>query len=116
MIVSLLQLRGSDEAGLAQIMERYSLKVIALTRGANGSLLLRNSGERSDLAGQPVNVVDTVGAGDAFTAALALGILRGLPLDDINRWASDVAAFVCTQAGATPRLPASLCLPQETLQ
>lgn len=101
---------------LAQIMERYSLKVIALTRGANGSLLLRESGEQSDLGGQPVTVVDTVGAGDAFTAALALGVLRSLPLDDINRWASDVAAFVCTQAGATPRLPDSLCLPPETLQ
>lgn len=114
-IANLLQLPGSDDAVLAQIMERYSLKVIALTRGANGSLLLRESGERSDLAGQPVAVVDTVGAGDAFTAALALGVLRSLPLDDINRWASDVAAFVCRQAGATPRLPASLCLPQETL-
>lgn len=114
-IASLFQLQGSDEAMLEQILKRYSLKVIALTRGANGSLLLRDSGERSDLAGQLVNVVDTVGAGDAFTAALALGVLRGLPLDDTNRWASDVAAFVCTQAGATPRLPASLCLPQETL-
>jgi fructokinase len=115
-IASLLQLPGSDDAVLAQIMERYSLKVIALTRGANGSLLLRESGEQSDLAGQPVTVVDTVGAGDAFTAALALGVLCSLPLDDINRWASDVAAFVCTQAGATPRLPDSLCLPPETLQ
>jgi fructokinase len=114
-IASLLQLRGSDEAVLAQIMERYSLKVIALTRGANGSLLLQDSGERSDLAGQSVRVVDTVGAGDAFTAALALGVLRGLRLEAIHRWASDVAAFVCTQAGATPRLPASLGLPQETI-
>ncbi len=115
-IASLLQLRGSNEAVLAQIMERYSLKVIALTRGANGSLLLRDSGERSDLAGQSVHVVDTVGAGDAFTAALALGVLRGHRLDAVHHWASDVAAFVCTQAGATPRLPASLRLPQETVQ
>jgi fructokinase len=114
-IASLLQLRGSDEAVLAQIMERYSLQVIALTRGANGSLLLQDSGDNSDLAGQSVGVVDTGGAGDGFTAALALGVLRGLPLEAIHRWANDVAAFVCTQAGATPRLPASLCLPQETI-
>lgn len=110
-ITSLLQLRGSDEAVLAQIMERYSLKFIALTRGANGSLLLRDTGERSDFAAQSVHVVDTVGVGDAFTAALALGILRGLTLEATHRWANDVAAFVCTRAGATPRLPASLCLP-----
>jgi fructokinase len=92
-------------------MERYSLKVIALTRGANGSLVLRDSGERSDLAGQQVHVVDTVGVGDAFTAALALGVLAGLPLKAVHYWASDVAAFVCTQAGATPRLPSHLKLP-----
>jgi fructokinase len=109
-ITSLLQIRGSDEAVLAQIMERYSLKVIALTRGANGSLLLRDSGELSDLAGQSLDVVDTVGVGDAFTAALALGILGGLSLKAIHLWANEVAAFVCTQAGATPRLPARLKL------
>ncbi|MBL8855673.1 MAG: hypothetical protein JNK57_17025 [Planctomycetaceae bacterium] len=110
-ITSLLKIRGSDEAVLAQIMERYSLKVIALTRGANGSLVLRDSGEWSDLAGQQVHVVDTVGVGDAFTAALALGVLAGLPLKAVHYWASDVAAFVCTQAGATPRLPSHLKLP-----
>lgn len=113
-ITSLLQIRGSDEAVLAQIMERYSLQVIALTRGENGSLLLRDSGERSDLAGQSVQVVDTVGVGDAFTAALALGFLGGLSLKAIHLWASDVAAFVCTQAGATPRLPAHLKLQHES--
>lgn len=115
-VAGLLQLRGSDEAILAQLMERYPLKIIALTRGANGSLLLQDSGECSDLAGQSVQVVDTVGAGDVFTAALALGFLHDHPLETIHRWASDVAAFVCTQAGATPSLPGSLCLPQITHQ
>jgi fructokinase len=110
LIAGLLALQGNDEDVVQQIMARYSLKIVALTRGANGSLLLRESGERSDLAGRPIGVVDTVGAGDAFTAALAMGVLRGLPLDIINRWASDVAAFVCSQSGATPRLPTSLCL------
>ena len=114
-ITSLLQIQGSDEAVLTQIMKRYSLKVIALTRGANGSLLLRDSGERSDLAGQSVHVVDTVGVGDAFTAALAIGVLRGLPLKAIHRWANDVAAFVCTQAGATPHVPEHLKLPHESI-
>jgi len=52
-----------------------------------------------------VNVVDTVGAGDAFTAVLIMGLLRGLPLKKIHENATEIAAFVCTQKGATPKLP-----------
>jgi fructokinase len=50
-------------------------------------------------------VKDTVGAGDAFTAALVLGLLRNDPLDLTNRRACAVAAYVCSCAGATPPLP-----------
>jgi fructokinase len=53
----------------------------------------------------PVVVKDTVGAGDAFTAAMALGWLRGDGLDATCRQACHVAAFVCSQAGGTPELP-----------
>jgi fructokinase len=55
-----------------------------------------------------VVVTDTVGAGDAFTAAMALGSLRGRDLEAVCRHACRVAAFVCTRAGATPALPAEL--------
>jgi fructokinase len=53
-------------------------------------------------------VKDTVGAGDAFTAAMALGWLRGLDLEVVCRHACRVAAFVCSQAGGTPELPQEL--------
>ncbi|MGA2555902.1 MAG: PfkB family carbohydrate kinase, partial [Verrucomicrobiota bacterium] len=46
-----------------------------------------------------------VGAGDAFTAALALGVLAAKPLAAINRKANQVARYVCSCAGATPPLP-----------
>jgi fructokinase len=53
-------------------------------------------------------VVDTVGAGDAFTAVLVLGMLAGMPLDRINTLADEAAGHVCSCAGATPPLPAAL--------
>lgn len=104
-LAGVLGLDAAPEAFLSAVLERYSLRLVALTRGANGAVLLAADGERSDLPGAPVAVVDTVGAGDAFTAALALGLSQGWPLDRINRRASEVAAYVCTQRGATPAYP-----------
>ena len=70
--------------------------------------MLFADGTWSDHPGLPAKVVDTVGAGDAFTAVLVVGRLAGWPLDEINRRANEVAAFVCSQAGATPELPEAL--------
>jgi fructokinase len=58
-----------------------------------------------------VKVADTVGAGDSFTAALALGLLARWPLDEVHGRASDVAAYVCSQVGGTPELPEQLRAP-----
>lgn len=88
---------------LRELMTRYDLRLAALTRGPRGALLLDDRGEDDCLAPETV-VVDTVGAGDAFTAALVSDFLRGLPLSRINRHANAVASFVCSQAGATPPL------------
>jgi len=104
-------LAGSPIEQLQSLAQRFSLQTVVLTRGAAGSLLIRGD-EISELPGQQIDVNDTVGAGDAFTAAVTLGLLGNLPLDTINRHASRVAAFVCTQAGATPRLPRELLSPE----
>jgi fructokinase len=89
---------------LAQI---FSLRLVALTRAAQGSVLYQAGGPKqwSECAPRPVNVVDTVGAGDSFTAALVLGVLHKMDLDEINAIANEVARYVCSQAGATPPLP-----------
>lgn len=94
----------SDTGTLKELAHRYSLRCVALTRGADGALLLRDD-ELSDAPGVVTRVVDTVGAGDAYTAALAMGLLRDQPLEQINRHATQLAAFVCSQAGATPSIP-----------
>ena len=107
-VAEILGLSGSPESLLSDLVARHSLRLAALTRGAKGSLLVTADGRVSDLAGTPVDVVDTVGAGDAFTAAVTLGLLAGWPLEAIHAHAERVAAFVCTQAGGTPPIPAEL--------
>lgn len=110
-VAELLGLAATDEAGrLAELAKRYPLRAVALTCGSRGSLLLAG-GQLSRHPGITVKVVDSVGAGDAFTAAFVLGLLRGHDLESINVHANRVAAYVCTQAGATPPLPADLCQP-----
>jgi fructokinase len=111
-IASLLQVSGSEVSVLRQLVDRYSLQLVALTRGANGSLLVDVSGAVSEVPGESVVVADTVGAGDAFTAAIATGLLHDLPMPEMHAWASRVAAYVCSQAGATPTIPSALRLPE----
>jgi fructokinase len=81
----------------------YGLKTLILTCGSQGSWIFAE-GKKHFCSGNKVNVVDTVGAGDAFTATVVVGLLSGLPMDTINKRANDVAAFVCTQSGATPQI------------
>ena len=107
-VAEILGLTGSPEAILRQLVDRHDLRLAALTRGAKGSLLITADGSASDLPGTPVDVIDTVGAGDAFTAAVTLGLLAGWPLSKLHAHAERVAAYVCTQRGGTPPIPADL--------
>ena len=106
-LAEMFGLGGDTRAQLAALAGRFRLRAVALTRGANGSLLLAD-GAWSEHPGLRVEVVDAVGAGDAFTAVWTLGLLAGQPLDEINRRANEVAAYVCSQSGATPPLPEPL--------
>jgi len=106
-LASLFGAGGSPEAQIEGLARRFDLRVVALTRGAQGSLL-RGPAGWADHPGLAAEVVDTVGAGDAFTAALALGLLLEWPLDRTNALANEVACHVCGCAGATPSLPPRL--------
>jgi fructokinase len=103
-LAKLFHLGGNSRDQIVALAERFELRLVALTRGCRGSLLFAD-GAWSEHAGLPTKVCDTVGAGDSFTAALTLGFLRGCSLDEINARANEVAAFVCSQAGAMPPLP-----------
>lgn len=107
-VQSLLQLEGNDYATLCRdLIRRYSLQMVILTCGTNGSYVFTES-EDSFLPTPKVEVVDTVGAGDSFTGAFVANILQGKSIREAHEMAVKVSAFVCTQAGAMPTLPASL--------
>ncbi|WP_410015652.1 carbohydrate kinase family protein [Sodalis sp. C49] len=95
-----------DPEGFYQHLRRHEqLEMLIYTRGDKGSLLLRGDDSHRH-PGLKVTPVDTVGAGDAFTAVAAVMALRGAPLADINQAANTVAAYVCTRPGAMPTMPA----------
>lgn len=95
---------ASTKSQIEKLARMFPQRVVALTRGPKGALLYSDA-RWSDCPSQPVAVVDTIGAGDAFTAALVLGLLHKMGLDEINALANDVARYVCSQPGAMPPLP-----------
>ena len=104
----LLSIRGSDREVAEKLAERYSLRAVAVTRGEKGCFVLAG-GEPAEHEGfVPELIVSTVGAGDAFTAVLVLGLLRRLRSADICERANRLASYVCTQPGAMPALPQAL--------
>ena len=107
-VTQLFEIGSDEEKAIRTLIGRYSLRAVALTRGAAGSSIYPADGSSVHQPPTQVVVADTVGAGDAFTASLTLGFLTGMTLTDIARHAARVAAFVCSQHGATPDIPVDL--------
>lgn len=89
------------------LLEKFNLDIVVLTCGVNGSYLF-TAEVASFLATPDVEVADTVGAGDSFTAALTAALLSGKSAVDAHALAVKVSAYVCTQCGAMPSHPANL--------
>lgn len=100
-VAELFGLGGDDTAACRALIERYGLKLVILTRGADGSEVITADEAIPQAVGQ-VEVVDTVGAGDSFTAAFVVAYLRGDSLADAQRMANETAAYVCSCKGAMP--------------
>lgn len=86
------------------LLAKYNLKMLILTCGINGSYVF-TPGEVSFVETPKVEVADTVGAGDSFTAAFIAAVLAGKSVAHAHRLAVDVSAYICTQNGAMPHLP-----------
>lgn len=89
------------------LLGKYNLKMLILTCGINGSYVF-TPGNVSFQPTPKVDVADTVGAGDSFTAAFIAGIIKGLPVTEAHSLAVRTSAYVCTCQGAMNRLPADL--------
>lgn len=93
-----LNLTGA--ADIADLISKFALKYVVYTCGAAFSEVYSDAGLESHLATTKVDVVDTVGAGDSFTAVFVSSLLNGHNIASCHAKAVEVSAFVCTQAGA----------------
>ena len=106
-IRNLFSLDGTDEEICRLLLKQYNLQYLIFTAGEKFSVIYSPQGV-SRLNTPAVPVVDTVGAGDAFSGAFVYGILTGKSMTDAHKNAVRVAAFVCTRSGAWPQYPADM--------
>lgn len=96
----------SEKDVCLELMKSFNLNLVILTKGTEGSFVY-NHKEWSFHPTPKVQVADTVGAGDSFTATFVAAYLRGKSIVESHQLAVEVSAFVCTQHGAMPTLPES---------
>lgn len=93
---------GALRSGAEKLLDEFpTLKMVAVTRGGSGSLLVTREGWH-DHPGIAVKVADTIGAGDAFTAAMAHYLLRGADLATLNEAGNRWGGWVASQSGGMP--------------
>lgn len=89
--------------GARLLLDEFPLQLVCVTMGGSGSLLVgREAFDQHP--GVPTEVADTIGAGDAFTAALTSYYLQGAPLGVLNEAGNRWGSWVASQAGAMPAL------------
>jgi fructokinase len=89
-----------DSAAL-KLMENFRIEMLCVTMGADGAVLYKGM-EKDTYKASVSQIADTVGAGDAYSAILAIGFLKGWPLERINAFATEFASGICQIEGALP--------------
>lgn len=96
---------GTPEEVAQWFLKQYDLDYVILTAGNEYSEVFGKGGAFSKVVTPKVEVIDTVGAGDSFSGVFCIEILKGTPLHLAHKRAANVAAYVCTKAGAWPEYP-----------
>jgi fructokinase len=107
-VAEILGIKGGADIVAAELINRYDLKYLALSKGADGSVLYDGKNSISVSAYDHGPKVDTVGCGDSFTAALVSGLLLNVSPEKSMLHASKVAGLVCASNGAMPEVPEEL--------
>ncbi len=105
MLLGLPADHGLGDAELVQQLRARTGGAVILTRGGAGALLCSDEGVEEIAPLAVEHVVDTTGAGDSFTAALAVALAEGASLGDAARYAARAGAHAVTIAGVIPSLP-----------
>ena len=98
----IFQFSKDNDAFTHFLMDQYALKIVAVTGGDTGSELYTRDGYFRSKTNRVSSIVDTVGAGDAYSAMLAVGIIKGWEPDRILFMASTFASRICEIRGAIP--------------
>ncbi|MBN2040641.1 MAG: carbohydrate kinase [Spirochaetes bacterium] len=101
-IKKVLNIQGDEVNFVYYIFQKYPVKLIIITRGENGSTVYNRSKSHSISGSNISNLIDTVGAGDAFSSIVAVGYLHSWEIDKINHTASEFASLICGIKGAIP--------------
>ena len=101
-LCDILKINESEDKTLEILTENYTLDLIALTKGKGSRIFSKDCD--SHMPPRKIEIEDTVGAGDSFTAGMVIGLLKGLSLIEVHKLADQIATFVCTKQGATPKL------------
>ena len=97
-----------DRLSCLRLLKEYALDILILTCGVRGSYVFSAAGEESFLETPRIEVADTVGAGDSFTAGFCSAVLSRKTIREAHEKAVRISAYVCTQTGGMPELPEEL--------
>ena len=101
----MLSIEKENEACIQYLKQEYALNTVSLTKGELGSALFTTQGRFSANSIKAIRVVDSVGAGDAYAAMLAAGILKKWQPQDILERAALFSSRICEIKGAVPESP-----------